>query len=545
MIPLYNVWMKVQKHTAAFFLSLASVFFIVTCGVLEPGVSIVSEEWESDDLPSGEKYLAVTNLSSSNAQVGFSIDYRSLVGASAGAKTRVGTSSGTNGIIKDLPQASRFNANPPPISPEASGGGSLKMLKGPNFSIVGDTKSFQVQNASDVFVSRSAKLISQKPHCNIWVVNDSNGNYDDSSGSNYSDNKVTTTQCNTLGEKFEAIYPLATNLLGYEYGGEPGASVPGGRDGDTKIQILIYDIDGDYTPTQTGGTVGFFWAKDYYTDAELARYGYKSNYAEIFYLDAHFLDKYPDTVYSTLVHEYQHMINFNEKTIKKNLASETWYNEMLSMLAEDVIGPLVGIPTSSSGHVIKERIPLFLDSYWMCGVDQWLSGSNVIISYSNVYAFGAYLIRNCGGPALIKEMLSNNKANHDSITLALKQGINTTNIDSFEKALERYGEALVYSTTKGLGGGKLSFDKTVSSPINGTTYTATGFNIWTIQNTSYFASSGMTTHYGTYAWPLMPDDTIYGHSVCLYIIPSAQTGKMHITLTRPSNVQIKMSVLGW
>jgi hypothetical protein len=57
-------------------------------------------------------------------------------------------------------------------------------------------------------------------------------------------------------------------------------------------------------------------------------------------------------------------------------------------------------------------------------------------------------------------------------------------VSTFEKALDRYGEALLFSGTH-KPAGMLSFDKTVSNTISGKTYTFYGFDIWGIRN--YFA----------------------------------------------------------
>jgi hypothetical protein len=78
-----------------------------------------------------------------------------------------------------------------------------------------------------------------------------------------------------------------------------------------KISILVYDIDGDYSASQTGGTFGFFWAKDLYTDSYAqSAAGLRSNQTEMFYVDAHFLDAYAFGAYlarnyggAELIHE--------------------------------------------------------------------------------------------------------------------------------------------------------------------------------------------------------------------------------------------------
>ena len=497
-----------------------------------------------------EKYLAIINLSPRQGDLRFEFpaSARSLAGTGsrtlAPARGRSAFSPNNEAIFKDLKAASQFNANPPPVS-----SAPRRLLRAGVTRAVGDTKDFWVQNAQRTFIERPATLQAQGTDCNIWVVN---SNYNDSSSS-AADNAITTAQADALAAMFDAIYPLEVKLLGgYEYGGDPAdTATRGGRDGDEKIQILVYDIDEDYSLAQTGGVLGYFWGKDFYTDAELDRYketkGLRSNNAEIFYIDAHFLDSRPNSIYSTLIHEFQHMINFNQKSIKRNLISETWYNEMLSMLAEDVIGPKVGIPSISGP--IGERIPLFLDCYDLVGVDEWLEGEDAILSYSTVYAFGAYLIRNYGGPVLIHKMLTDNTANHNSVTQALR---NFDGSLSFEKALEQYVEALLYSTTKGGTAGKLSFDKSVSSSIIGETYTAAAFDIWNVWS-KWHDEFDRPAHQGPVIFDHLPDQPVdflmqypaAAHSIRLFKIPHTLTGTWEITLTRPEHVSIKLDVLGY
>jgi uncharacterized protein YjdB len=355
------------------------------------------------------------------------------------------------------PAADEFNANPPPITrvPPRSRAAFVP-------PVAGDTRIFWVESYynSGTWVQKQATLRAAGQYGNIWVMDENYG-----SGGN----KITTAQAQTLAAKFDSIYPIETNLLGYEYGGGPGGD--GGKDGDPKIQILVYSI------VNTSGTVqaaGFFWSKDYYDQATIDQYSwpYKTNLAEIFYIDASQVNDVPDYIYSTLVHEFQHMINFNMKSVKYGRSSESWYNEMLSMMTEDVMASHIGIGVSNPLHVIQVSIPTFLTNYEKVGITEWNTLSN--ISYAKGYAFGAYLMRNYGGASLLKEILANNSVNTGSVTAALKTTAGSGL--SFEEALRRYGEALVFSGT--MPSDVLSFDKTVAKIISSYTYTAAMFNVW-------------------------------------------------------------------
>jgi hypothetical protein len=196
-------------------------------------------------------------------------------------------------------------------------------------------KKFWTQDENEHFTQINTTLRAAGTYSNVWVAD---ANYDNSSQPN-NDNKITTAQAQALAQKFDTIYQKETPVFGFEYGGGffngTNSDGNGGVDGDPKIQILVYDIFGDYKIGQDGGVFGYFWAGDEFKTGAPELEGGKSNEAEIFYIDAHFTDLVPNAIYSTLAHEFQHMINFNVKYLSaanKKLTA-TWYNEMLSMLA--------------------------------------------------------------------------------------------------------------------------------------------------------------------------------------------------------------------
>lgn len=310
--------------------------------------------------------------------------------------------------------------------------------------------------------------------------------YFDNSSAGAADNKLTTLQARALAEKFDAIYQYTTPIFGCEYGGGTNSQQPGGVDGNPKILILVYDIDAN---SSSGSTVGYFWSKDHYANEYLQSQGsaYKSNLAEIFYIDSYWADARPETVYSTLIHEFVHMINFNEKYVAHNKSYGTWYTEMLAMLGEDAIGPLVGINPESSGHPIMARIPYTLGLY--SNDPTYWYGSR---SYGITYGFGAYLARNYGGTALIREIAQNDKTNIDSITLALS--VFNPSMD-FTKAVERYHEAFICNDTRDRG--MASFNKTITNTINGYQYTLYGFDIYQMNRVNIGLALGITSYWST------------------------------------------------
>jgi len=548
-----NVRRKRQMGWKTKIVSLVVVllaFLIGSCIFLDDLLEETSREEPIllEDITTGRKVLAVTNVSAKNANLSFSINRSAITNDFTENPPESAVDWASDGPRMGTESATRFNANPPPFRK-----GSSRLVESPTLSLteytVGTSKKFWVSPTDkEAYTQIDTTLLAQGTYGNVWVHDDRI----DGSGKKAT---MTTNEAQALATEFDKIYPLATNLLGYEYGGNPAETDErGGVDGDIRIQILIYDIDDDYASTRSSSrTVGYFHGKDEFTQQELIKErlpNLKTNLAEIFYIDIEFLigskksdgttliAANPATIYSTLVHEFQHMIHFNQKALRLNKASAVWYNEMLSALAEDVISPLIQIPINTKGHPIGDRIPLFLASYSEAGVTQWLEGNNVLKSYAAVFAFGAYLIRNYGGPVLIQKMLANGAVDEASITQALASI--PGNI-TFEAAMERFAEALLYSTSKTAGGitGKMSFDRDTTSTIKGTDYMAHGFDIWKIQQGDSETLKGPKLYsYPPGSYPLP------GNSVRLHALQDNTYGELTGSVEiRPDSAQIDVKVV--
>ncbi|MDR3284887.1 MAG: hypothetical protein LBS97_06905 [Treponema sp.] len=436
--------------------------------------------------------------------------------------------------------AQAFNSDPPPAAGIVRQPARSVLERAASYTVGTSIRQFWVEDARGAWIEIDTTLCATGNHSNIWVAD---VNFGISPLAN-NDNKITEAQAEALAAKFDAIYGLETSVFGYEYGGGLDTSHEnyGGVDKDPKIQILVYDIDFDYSQTQTSGTFGYFWSKDFYSQDSPGMSSYMTNNAELFYLDAHFTDRYPDEAYSTLVHEFQHMINFNVKFIKNTKRSATWYDEMLSMLAEDMIGPLIGIASGSTGHIISGRIPLFLSGYLISGVKEWLQNNNVLFSYANSYAFGAYLARNFGGPALVKEILENDKTDEESVTATLSK-LNPGM--TFKNALSRYGEAFVFSGSI-IPDGAVSFDKTAVSKINGTDYTLARFDIWDMEKSGTTADKALNTgKKGPMVWDLQYWFPMRANSVILQSKNTWQnvSGSLEITAQKPADTNVELYLM--
>ncbi|MCR5698759.1 MAG: hypothetical protein K6G52_03845, partial [Treponemataceae bacterium] len=359
---------------------------------------------------------------------------------------------------------------------------------------VGDTKSFYIDDADGNFSSVSASLKAESTNCYVWVVSDI---YDNTSSS-VSDNKITTSQLEALATKFELIYGPETAVFGKAYK-DMDSQISGYVPKSEKISILVFDIDGDYTALQSSGTLGYFWGKDMYYDSAVQSSGVRSNECEIFYIDSHFLDRYQEFVYSTLAHEFQHMLHFVHKNMEQSLTSSTWFNEMLSMVCEDLLQETLG---TTDEYSPKSRLTYFNLSYAYLGLTEW-NENYTAYSYSNAYAFGAWLIRNYGGAELVKRMASNAYVNLTCITEAIEHvtGSSITVAEllrQFSRSLcypELTYEAYRYASTNGLKPFCNTNSTTLTGTDGSTTYT---YNLSSILLSDYTYAVDGTYYTGPY-----------------------------------------------
>ena len=258
----------------------------------------------------------------------------------------------------------------------------------------------------------------------------------------YADSRLTsseiTQKCIDLGQKFADCYLKETQIIGNPQYKDYNSDFY--NPCNQKIVILVSDLFGDAKENQKEGTVGYFYSGDLLKQSLLDRiqnvglsessvYYTHSNGCEIFYIDSQFLLERTDSVYSTLVHEFNHMINYVVKTLNKmtsqsdykkiftDFACEVWFTEMLAMTTEDMFQNYLGIKDADSP---KSRLPYFGLCY-NYGFTSWDDDKVAsVIMYANTYAFGAFLARNFGGVDLIKQIAQNDYVNEMAITKALQ-----------------------------------------------------------------------------------------------------------------------------
>jgi hypothetical protein len=294
----------------------------------------------------------------------------------------------------------------------------------PSFTI-GDSKLFWV---TDFVTNRdsqiSAKLLYSGTHSNVWVYN----------------NQITSLDAGKLGAEFDSkIYPIVTTNFGVE----------SDVDGNGKVNILCYDIQDGFSGS--GGYIGgYFWPGDLYTQ-------YNSNQSEIFYIDT-----YPTMgsgsikdvtkAYSTLAHEFQHMVNFNRNVFIEGSTDsmDTWLDEGMSMAAEQMY----------TGGVLTDRIQYYNYSNSITNGHSllyWDSNGDVLANYSLSYLFSQYIkIQANQGNKIFKEILNDPNNDYRAVEDVGKKYINSSM--TFGNFLTMFRAALLFKQSSGLYGFKGSAD---------------------------------------------------------------------------------------
>jgi hypothetical protein len=238
--------------------------------------------------------------------------------------------------------------------------------------------------------------------------------------------------CTAILQKFigsgnnDSIYEWVSNIFGAEW----GTSLYSEQISDDKtISILMFDIDGDgYNGSNGVFTVGYFYSRDNFKKT----YYSFSNEKIMFSIDLPYMLKtasgetwspsssYPNKIYGTLAHEFQHMIHYYQKSVVNGSYSSTWLNEMCSVCTEDFIADKLGIEgprgiidvnSSGSQYIASGRLPLF---NYRNDDSLTIWGGN-LADYSNVFGFGSYLARNFGGPDLFRKIVNTSKVDFDAI----------------------------------------------------------------------------------------------------------------------------------
>ena len=287
---------------------------------------------------------------------------------------------------------------------------------------VGTTRNFYYFSSEDKDDVTPAEFTCKYVgnYCYVWFYNSNNTLTPESSFTG-------NTSFKTLAEKFDSICETEQKYFGKHNQNSFYTNIIKGRE---KIDIIVTDLEGDAKEGQNSGKFGYFYRVDTFTDINT------SNKTLAIYLDSYFYLKFPEECYSTLVHEYNHLLNWINKMliheVNNDKQMESWFTEMLSMVAEDMFQDILGIKDINSP---KSRLYQHLNGSYI-GFKNWADDDSVYYNYANAYAFGAFLARNYGGAELIKKIATSEYINEEAIEKATNK--------SFEELMRNFAISFLY-----------------------------------------------------------------------------------------------------
>jgi hypothetical protein len=213
------------------------------------------------------------------------------------------------------------------------------------------------------------------------------------------------------------ILQWVSAAFGAPWGAHPFSNIihPEIRD----IHILLHDLDNGDAAAGDGVVVGLFSSLDNFTNSGNDDVS-TSNELLMFYINATQVTDSLDDVKSTLAHEFQHMIQFYQRVVRRGNGGfyPTWLNELTSMAAEDLVADKLGIDgpravdlsTHSGGAGSSISGWSRMSDYNAYGAQRELTtwSQNAPLPYYGIsYSFGAFLTRVYGArtmEVLLKEI---------------------------------------------------------------------------------------------------------------------------------------------
>lgn len=188
-----------------------------------------------------------------------------------------------------------------------------------------------------------------------------------------------------------ALWELGTIFDGRIYGSVTrafGSPPMPGIDGEPKITVLF---------TRTNSfAAGYFRSDDQHHRAAVS----DSNERDMFYVGTNFITSV--RLKEIAAHEFQHLINYHQKTRRTGLLEEVWLNEMLSEVAPTIAGLTEDNFTSSNSYA---RGQLFFDS----PTESVLDWHNTSFDYATAHMFGHYLYGQFGTEVFTRIVQSNHR----------------------------------------------------------------------------------------------------------------------------------------
>ena len=427
---------------------------------------------------------------------------------------------------------------------------------------VGESRNIYIDTDSKLqtFKAFPATLRAVGTYCYVWIV-------DSYYSTTASGNKVNSAVAQSIATQFDTIYPMVRNVFGEESDllcsslytpSNASYSMAEFSPTGAKVNIVLYDIAADYDEKtlSSTGIAGYFYSKDYVYN------GTHSNNGKYFYIDSAYANSNVNDIHSTLAHEFQHMINFGVKNIEQNLSPGTAYNEMLSMLCEDMMADYfsTALDDFTEDATPINRLPYFNKLYYNSGLEYRSDTTDLALcSYATNYAFGAWLLRNYGGIPLLAAMSANGYVDVPSIVAAV-QAVSSSSL-TIAELLQAFATACIVNKSD------YGFNRAVAaatanvSAANSYYYSATGvsygyplqaIDLWALAATlpelyADYANNGAYSAYYKFDGPALLASNQYAelrpYGMTLHLLGTATASSVTLTFSKLGASAVEMYVI--
>jgi hypothetical protein len=263
-----------------------------------------------------------------------------------------------------------------------------------DYTDVGKKESFWAVNTStNAYYSINATLLAENDTCLVYAENNAAGQ---------------AVVENTLAEEIAREYvrhiePQITGVFGKI------AHITEKK----KVTFLLLDIKDGYDPKTGGGYVA-----GYFDPEDMEGRIIQSNRRDMLYIDINPGHEDRETLYCTIAHELQHLINYSNTLLESGREPDLWINEGLSTAAEYIYG---GDPANRIIHFnndFGETIRFgnnFFVWYGFWELDSRYGDS--LANYSTVYLFFQWLrLHADNGTGIYRDIINSPYTNYRAIT---------------------------------------------------------------------------------------------------------------------------------
>ncbi len=280
------------------------------------------------------------------------------------------------------------------------------------------------------------------------------------------------------------IYDWETDIYSKEWGDDAQSTDSNLISDASTVDILVYNMN-------SSGIAGFFWPKDNFKKSFIAA----SNEKIMFYINAQLLAADEKETFTTLDHEFQHMIHFYQRAVLKDIHDDTWFNEMMSETTEDLLATKIGYKgprnvdpnDGSAGSANNDggRFPAFNADNTL-SITSW---GNSVAHYGKVSSFGTFLLRNYGGATLLHKLMSS--SSYDKKAL-----LEATGESDLHKLVNNWGSAVILSDQTSIEGNlRYNSGTFFNTSYAGESYTLGSINFFNYTTAPKFRNSGTIDNY--------------------------------------------------